>query len=635
MEIFLKDGSSLQVNEGANLFEVAGAISQRLKKEAIVGKINDVLVDMSTIVNERDQVELFTLDSKEGLDTYRHSSAHIMAEAVGELFPDAKFGIGPVIENGFYYDFDTTHSFTPEDLEKIEKKMSEIVKRNSPFVRKELTREEALEYFGSEGGIYKVELINDLTEGEIISAYEQGGFMDLCRGPQMPSTGYLKSFKLMSLAGAYWRGNEKNKMLQRLYGTSFANKKELSAYLTLLEEAKKRDHRKLGAELDLFTIEEEGLGFPIFLPKGMILRNELENYIKGLYGKWGYDEINTPIIVNRKLLEQSGHWDHYHDNMYFTEIDDVPFAIKPMNCPGCMLVYKHGQHSYRELPIRYAEMGLVHRHEKSGALHGLMRVRAFTQDDAHIFMLYSQIRDEIKKVIEMVDEVYRTFNFESKVELSTRPEKAMGSVELWNQSTDVLKDALDDLDMPYEINEGDGAFYGPKIDFHLKDSIGRTWQCGTIQLDFQMPEKFDIHYIGEDGNKHRPAMIHRAIFGSIERFIGILIEHYAGAFPTWLAPTQVKLVPIAEPHYDYAYSVAEKLKKAGIRCSVDDRNEKLGYKIREGQMKKIPYLFVIGDKEMAENKVAVRKYGEGDKGAFDVDVIATLIADEIRDKGNQ
>ena len=634
MEIFLKDGSSLQVEEGANLFEVAGAISPRFKKEAIVGKANDILVDMSTIVKNGDKVELFTLDSKEGLDTYRHSSAHIMAEAVGKLFPDAKFGIGPVIENGFYYDFDTTHIFTPEDLEKIEKKISEIVKRNSPFVRKELTREEALEYFASEGEIYKVELINDLPEGEVISAYEQGGFMDLCRGPQMPSTGYLKSFKLMSLAGAYWRGSEKNKMLQRIYGTSFPNKKELAAYLTLREEAKKRDHRKLGAELDLFTIEEEGPGFPIFLPKGMILRNELENYMKGLYGKWGYDEINTPIILNRKLWEQSGHWDHYHDNMYFTEIDDVPFAIKPMNCPGCMLVYKHGQHSYRELPIRYAEMGLVHRHEKSGALHGLMRVRAFTQDDAHIFMLYSQIKDEIKKVIEMVDEVYCTFNFEYNVELSTRPEKAMGSVELWDQATEALKDALEDLEMPYELN-GDGAFYGPKIDFHLKDSIGRTWQCGTIQLDFQMPEKFDIHYIGEDGNKHRPAMIHRAIFGSIERFIGILIEHYAGAFPTWLAPTQVKLVPIAEPHYDYAYTVAEKLKKAGIRCSVDDRNEKLGYKIREGQMKKIPYLFVIGDKEMSENKVAVRKYGEGDKGAFDVEVIQALIADEIRDKGNQ
>ena len=635
MKVFLKDGSSFQVEKGANLFEVAGAISPRLKKEAIVGKVNDVLVDMSTVVNEGDKVELFTLDSKEGLDTYRHSSAHIMAEAVGELFPDAKLGIGPVIENGFYYDFDTSHIFTPEDLGEIEKKISEIVKRNSPFVRKELSREEALEYFASEGEIYKVELINDLPEGEVISAYEQGVFMDLCRGPQMPSTGYLKSFKLMSLAGAYWRGNEKNKMLQRIYGTSFANKKELSAYLTLLEEAKKRDHRKLGAGLDLFTIEEEGPGFPIFLPKGMILRNELENYMKGLYGKWGYDEINTPIILNRKLWEQSGHWDHYHENMYFTEIDDVPFAIKPMNCPGCMLVYKHGQHSYRELPIRYAEMGLVHRHEKSGALHGLMRVRAFTQDDAHIFMLYSQIKEEIKKAIEMVDEVYRTFNFEYSVELSTRSEKAIGSVELWNQATDALKDALEDLEMPYELNEGDGAFYGPKIDFHLKDSIGRTWQCGTIQLDFQMPEKFDIHYIGEDGNKHRPAMIHRAIFGSIERFIGILIEHYAGAFPTWLAPIQVKLVPIAEPHYNFAYSVAEKLKRAGIRCSVDDCNEKLGYKIREGQMKKTPYLFVIGDKEMSENKVAVRKYGQGDQGPFDVDVIETLIADEIRDKGNQ
>lgn len=633
MKIFLKDGSSLQVKKGSSLFIVAGAISLHLKKEAIVGKINDVLVDMSTIVSEGDRVELFTLNSKEGLNTYRHSNAHVMAEAVGELFPDVKFGIGPVIENGFYYDFDTVHVFTPDDLEKIEKKMIEIIKRNNPFVRRELSKEEALEYFTSKGEIYKAELINDLAKEKVISVYKQGSFIDLCRGPQIPSTGYIKSFKLMSLAGAYWRGNEKNKMLQRIYGASFANKKELSVYITLLEEAKKRDHRKLGAKLDLFIIKEEGPGFPIFLPKGMVIRNELVRYMKNLYTKWKYDEINTPVILNRKLWEQSGHWDHYHENMYFTEIDDMQFAIKPMNCPGCMLIYKHNQHSYRELPIRYAEMGLVHRHEKSGTLHGLMRVRAFTQDDAHIFISYNQIKEEIKKVIKMIDEVYHAFNFKYEVELSTRPKKAMGSVKLWNQATDDLIDSLEDLEMPYKLNEGDGTFYGPKIDFHLKDSIGRTWQCGTIQLDFQMPEKFDIYYIGEDGSKHKPAIIHRTIFGSIERFIGILIEHYAGAFPTWLAPIQAKLIPIAEPHHNFAYSIADKLKKAGIRCFIDDRNEKLGYKIREGQIEKIPYLLIIGDKEISENKVAVRRYSQGDQGTFDVDVIIALIIDEIRDKG--
>lgn len=632
MEVKLKDGKILEVDENSNLFDVAGKISNRLKKEAVVAKVNDKMVDMSTIVKDGDVVEIFTLESEEGLETYRHSSAHIMAEAVGELFPDVKFGIGPVIKDGFYYDFDTEHVFTPEDLEKIESKIADIVKRNTPFVRKVLIREEALEYFGNLGEKYKVELIQDLPAGEEISIYEQGGFLDLCRGPHVPSTGYLKAYKLMTLAGAYWRGSEKNKMLQRIYATSFPNKKELEAYLHRLEEAKKRDHRKLGAELELFTIEEEGPGFPIFLPKGMVLRNQLEDFMRGLYNKWEYEEIKTPIILNRKLWEQSGHWDHYKENMYFTKIDELDYAIKPMNCPGCMLVYRHNQHSYRELPIRYAEMGLVHRHEKSGVLHGLMRVRAFTQDDAHIFMLYDQIRDEIKKVIEMVDEVYNTFDFKYNVELSTRPEKAMGSVEMWDQATQALKDALDDLKIDYELNEGDGAFYGPKIDFHLEDSIGRTWQCGTIQLDFQMPEKFDLSYIGEDGAKHRPAMIHRAIFGSVERFIGILIEHYAGAFPLWLAPMQVNIIPVAEVHNDYAYEVAGELKRAGIRVNVDSRNEKLGYRIRESQVQKIPYTFVVGDNETANSHVAVRKRSVGDLGSKPLFEVIEMLVTENNEK---
>ena len=632
MEIRLKDGNTLEVAAGATLAEVAGAISNRLRKEAVVGRINGQLSDLSSVVADGDQVELFTLDSEEGLETYRHSSAHIMAEAVGELFPDAKFGIGPVIKDGFYYDFDTEHVFTPEDLEKIEGKIADIVKRNTPFQRRVLTREEALKFFGDKGEKYKVELIQDLPDGVEISVYEQGGFLDLCRGPHVPSTGFLKAYKLMNLAGAYWRGNEKNKMLQRIYATSFPSSKELEAHLHRLEEAKKRDHRKLGAELDLFAIEEEGPGFPMFLPKGMALRNQLEDYMRSLYAKWEYEEIKTPIILNRKLWEQSGHWDHYKENMYFTQIDGLDYAIKPMNCPGCMLVYKHSQHSYRELPIRYAEMGLVHRHEKSGVLHGLMRVRAFTQDDAHIFMLYSQIRSEIKKVIEMVDEVYSTFGFTYKVELSTRPEKAMGSVEMWDEATQALKDALEDLEMDYELNEGDGAFYGPKIDFHLEDSIGRTWQCGTIQLDFQMPEKFDLTYIGEDGGKHRPAMIHRAIFGSVERFIGILIEHYGGAFPLWLSPVQVNLIPIADAHVDYAYQVASELKKAGIRANVDERNEKLGYKIRESQVKKIPYTFVLGDKEVSEGAVSVRKRSEGDLGSRSVTEAIDMLTTEVAEK---
>ncbi|QRN86637.1 threonine--tRNA ligase [Clostridia bacterium] len=632
LNITLKDGKVLEIEKGTTAYQVAENISKKLAKFALVAKFNGELIDLGRPLTEDGELEILDFASEEGLDAYRHSSAHIMAQAVQNLFPDVKFGIGPAIKDGFYYDFDTEHKFTPEDLEKIEKEVERIIKEDYQFERKEVSREEALSFFKEKNEQYKVELIEALPEDSVITMYTQGSFTDLCRGPHLPSTGKLKAIKLMNLAGAYWRGDEKNKMLQRIYGTSFPKKSQLDDYLKRLDEAKKRDHRRLGKELDLFTIEEEGPGFPIFLPKGMILRNELEDFMRDEYRKWEYEEIKTPIILNRSLWEQSGHWDHYKENMYFTQIDDVDYSIKPMNCPGCMLAYKYAQHSYRELPIRYAEMGLVHRHEKSGVLHGLMRVRAFTQDDAHIFMLYSQITDEIKKVIEMIDEIYKVFGFSYNIELSTRPEKAMGDIALWDKATDDLRQALEDLKLPYVINEGDGAFYGPKIDFHLEDSIGRTWQCGTIQLDFQMPEKFDINYIGEDGNKHRPAMIHRAIFGSVERFIGILIEHYAGAFPTWLAPVQARVLSISENNLEYCQNVVAELKKNGIRAELDVRNEKIGYKIREAQVQKIPYMLVVGDQEMENNTVAVRPRAGGKQEVLSVEQFATNILDEIANK---
>ena len=562
-------------------------------------------------------------------ETFWHSSSHIMAQAVQHLFPGTRFGIGPAIKEGFYYDFDSGHIFTPEDLLAIEKEMKRIVKRNEKYLREELSREQALELFAGLGEIYKVELINDLPEDAVISVYRQGDFLDLCAGPHLPSTGAVKAVKLLSLAGAYWRGSEKNKMLQRIYAISFPEQQQLDEYLARLEEAKKRDHRKLGAELELFMMVEEGPGFPFFLPKGMIVRNELEEYWRWQHRRHGYQEIKTPIILSRGLWEQSGHWDHYQNNMYFTEIDEAPYAVKPMNCPGGLLVYRSKPHSYRELPIRAGELGLVHRHELSGALHGLMRVRCFTQDDAHIFMTEEQIKDEIKGVARLTDDFYKQFGFPYHVELSTRPEKAMGSAEAWERATTALAEAMTEMGVEYIIKEGDGAFYGPKLDFHLQDSLGRTWQCATIQLDFQMPERFDLTYIGADNQPHRPVMIHRVIFGSIERFIGILIEHYAGAFPLWLAPVQAKILTITDRQNDYALQVLAQLEQAGLRAEADLRNEKIGYKIRAAQAEKAPYMLVLGDKEQEQQTAALRKRGEGDLGAIPIgEIIARLVEEK-------
>jgi threonyl-tRNA synthetase len=630
--ISLKDGSQREYPEGITLLQVAEDISPRLAKNAVIGAFNGKLTDLNTMIYEDGELDLLGFDDQEGADVYRHSSAHVMAQAVKRLWPDTKLAIGPAIDKGFYYDFDSSHTFTPEDFALIEKEMDAIIKADYPFIRKELSREEALDYFGESDEGYKVELIQDLPEDVTISLYQQGEFTDLCAGPHVPSTGKLKALKLMSLAGAYWRGREDNPMLQRIYATSFPKKSMLDDYLHKLEEAKKRDHRRLGRELGLFTIVDEGPGFPFFMPKGMILRNELENFWREEHHKAGYQEVRTPIILSRELWERSGHWDHYQENMYFTTIDEGDYAIKPMNCPGGMLIYKQNLHSYRELPIRMGELGLVHRHEMSGVLHGLMRVRAFTQDDAHIFMLPEQIIDEIKGVINLVDRFYSLFGFPYHVELSTRPENSMGSEEDWEIATNALIQALDEKGIKYVVNEGDGAFYGPKIDFHLQDSLDRTWQCGTIQLDFQMPEKFDLTYIGEDGEKHRPVMIHRVIYGSIERFIGILTEHFAGAFPTWLAPLQVRVLPITERQHDYARQVVAELEKQNIRVDSDFRSEKIGYKIREGQLQKIPYLIILGDKEVEAATVAVRHRKQGDLGAMPLDEFSSKIKKEIDDK---
>ena len=630
--ISLKDGSQREYPEGITLLQVAEDISPRLAKNAVIGVFNGKLTDLNTMIYEDGELDLLGFDDQEGADVYRHSSAHVMAQAVKRMWPDTKLAIGPAIDKGFYYDFDSSHTFTPEDFALIEKEMDAIIKADYPFIRKELSREEALEYFGDCDEGYKVELIQDLPEDATISLYQQGEFTDLCAGPHVPSTGKLKALKLMSLAGAYWRGREDNPMLQRIYATSFPKKSMLDDYLHKLEEAKKRDHRRLGRELGLFTIADEGPGFPFFMPKGMILRNELENFWREEHRKAGYQEVRTPIILSRELWERSGHWDHYQENMYFTTIDEGDYAIKPMNCPGGMIIYKQNLHSYRELPIRMGELGLVHRHEMSGVLHGLMRVRAFTQDDAHIFMLPEQIIDEIKGVINLVDRFYNLFGFPYHVELSTRPENSMGSEEDWEIATNALIQALDEKGIEYVVNEGDGAFYGPKIDFHLQDSLDRTWQCGTIQLDFQMPEKFDLTYIGEDGEKHRPVMIHRVIYGSIERFIGILTEHFAGAFPTWLAPLQVRVLPITERQHDYARQVVAELEKQNIRVDSDFRSEKIGYKIREGQLQKIPYLIILGDKEVEAATVAVRHRKQGDLGAMPLDEFSSKIRKEIDDK---
>ena len=563
--------------------------------------------------------------------TFWHTSSHILAQAVKRLYPDIKLTIGPAIENGFYYDFDTEEPFTPEMLENLENEMKKIVKEDYKIERFTLPRKEAIAFMEEKNEPYKVELIEELPEGEEISFYRQGEFTDLCAGPHIPSTGAVKAFKLLSSSGAYWRGNEKNKMLQRIYGISFPKANELEEYLNMLEEAKKRDHKKLGKELELFMIAPEGPGFPFFLPKGMALRNVLEDFWRKIHVKNGYQEIKTPMMLNEELWHRSGHWEHYKENMYTTQIDEVDFALKPMNCPGGMLVYKNKMHSYKELPIRMGELGLVHRHEKSGELNGLFRVRCFTQDDAHIFCLPEQIESEIINLMHLINKVYSMFGFTYTVELSTRPEDSMGSDEDWNLAEGALKKALEKENMPYKINEGDGAFYGPKIDFHIKDCLGREWQCGTIQLDFQMPERFDLHYIGEDGEKHRPVMLHRVIFGSIERFIGILIEHFAGAFPTWLSPVQVKILPIADSHLEYANRVKEQLLEEGIRVEIDERNEKIGYKIREAQLQKIPYMLVIGDKEVEANKVGVRSRKDGDQGAVSITDFIGKIKKEIED----
>ena len=614
MKITLKDGSVREYDKSMSVYEIASDISEGLARVAMAGEVNGEVVDLRTVVSEDCELNILTFQDEGGKDTFRHTSSHILAQAVKRLYPETKLAIGPAIADGFYYDVDRDIPFTTEDLEKIEKEMKKIVKEALPVESFTLPREEAIALMKEKEEPYKVELIEDLPEDAIISFYKQGEFTDLCAGPHLMNTKTVKAFKLTSLAGAYWRGNEKNKMLTRIYGTSFTKKADLDEYLERLEEAKKRDHRKLGKELGLFMLREEGPGFPFFLPKGMALKNALLEYWREIHTKNGYVEISTPIMLSRHLWETSGHWDHYKENMYTTVIDEQDFAVKPMNCPGGILVYESEPRSYRDLPIRMGELGIVHRHEKSGQMHGLMRGRCFTQDDAHIFMTPEQVKDEIKGVATLIDEVYKMFGFKYHVELSTRPEDSMGSDEDWELATDALRDALDSLGMDYVVNEGDGAFYGPKIDFHLEDSIGRTWQCGTIQLDFQLPLRFNLEYTGADGEKHRPIMIHRVAFGSIERFIGILIEHFAGAFPTWLAPVQVKVLPISDKHLEYGEKVYAALKDAGIRVEIDTRAEKIGYKIREAQMQKIPYMLVVGAKEEEEGKVSVRSRFAGDEG---------------------
>ena len=632
MKITLKDGSSKEYAQSMSVIDIAKDISEGLARVATAGEVDGEVVDLRTVIDKDCEMNILTFNDEKGKGAFRHTTSHIMAQAIKRLYPDTKLAIGPSIEDGFYYDIDRETPLVTEDLEKIEAEMKKIVKEDLPIKQYTMPRAEAIAYFKEKDEPYKVELIEDLPEDSVISFYSQGEFTDLCAGPHLMSTKPVKAFKLTSLAGAYWRGSEKNKMLQRVYGTSYPKKAELEEYLHMMEEAKKRDHRKLGKELGLFMMREEGPGFPFFLPKGMELKNQLLDYWREIHKKAGYVEISTPIMLSRHLWETSGHWDHYKDNMYTTVIDDEDFAIKPMNCPGGILVYESEPRSYRDLPLRMGELGLVHRHEKSGQLHGLMRVRCFTQDDAHIFMTPEQVRDEIKGVVKLINEVYSLFGFKYHVELSTRPEDSMGSDEDWDMATEALRGALDDLGLPYVVNEGDGAFYGPKIDFHLEDSIGRTWQCGTIQLDFQLPLRFNLEYTGADGEKHRPIMIHRVIFGSIERFIGILIEHFAGAFPTWLAPVQVKVLPISDKYMDYAQKVLDELNNSGVRAEIDTRAEKIGYKIREAQMKKIPYMLVVGAKEEEDGLVSVRSRFEGDEGQKSLTDFLAAIKMEIQAK---
>ena len=632
IKVKLMDGSMKEIEDGSNGYSLATSISRKLAKEAVAAKVNGKLVDLSHELKESDQVEIITVDSEEGIEIIRHSTAHVMAQAVKRIYGNVKLAIGPTVKNGFYYDFDLDTPLTHGDIEKIEEEMNKIINEDLKFKRKDVSREEALKLMSEKGEDYKVQLINDLDESENISLYEQGDFTDLCRGPHIPSTKFIKAFKLTSVAGAYWRGSEKNKMLQRIYGVAFATKKELDKYLNMIEEAKKRDHRKLGRELRLFEIMDEGPGFPFFLPKGVVLKNILIDYWRKLHNKAGYVEIETPIMLNKELWIRSGHWDHYKENMYTSMIDDKEFALKPMNCPGGMLVYKSEGHSYRDLPLRVGELGRVHRHELSGALHGLMRVRAFTQDDAHIFMLPEQIKSEILGVIKLIDEVYGTLGFKYNIELSTRPEDSMGSDEEWTMAESSLKEALDEGGLDYKINEGDGAFYGPKIDFHIEDILGRSWQCGTIQLDFQLPQRFELEYIGSDGEKHRPIVIHRVIFGSIERFIGILIEHFAGKFPVWLAPVQVKVLPISDNFVEYGSEVIGKLREAGIRCEIDNRSEKIGYKIREARNERVPYMIIVGEQEKTHGNISLRSREGGDEGSTSLEEFIARVQKEEKEK---
>lgn len=633
IQIAFPDGAQRQYQAGTTMGQIAESISPGLKKNAVAGKINGKMVDLNMPIQEHASIEILTPDSEGGIEVLRHSTAHLIAQALRRLYGEnVKLGVGPVIEDGFYYDVDLDVPISIEDLTKIEKEMEKIIQEDLPIVRREVPRQEAARIFAELGDPYKLELISELPEDSVISIYSQGEFMDLCRGPHVPSTGRIKAFKLMNVSGAYWRGDAKNKVLQRIYGTAFPKQAQLEEHLRLLEEAKKRDHRKLGKELELFMFSDEAPGMPFYLPKGMTIRTQLENFSRELQERHDYDEVRTPLMMNQRMWEQSGHWDHYHENMYFTNVDDVKFALKPMNCPGHMLIYKNSLHSYRELPIRLAEFGQVHRHEFSGALNGMMRVRTFCQDDAHIFIRPDQIEDEISRVIALIDEMYQVFGFEYRIELSTKPEDSMGSAELWQQAEEALQGVLDHRGVRYRINEGDGAFYGPKIDFHILDALKRSWQCGTIQLDFQMPQKFDLSYIGEDGQKHHPVVIHRAMYGSIDRFIGILTEHYSGSFPLWLAPVQVKILPVSQAFMDYSLQVKSELEQAGIRVEADLRNEKLGYKIREAQTERVPYMLILGENERTSGNVSVRSRGEGDLGVMEIAVMKERLAKEISEK---
>lgn len=634
IKIILPDNSIKEYYKGVTVYQVAKDISEGLARVALGAVVNDEIKGMQETIDEDANLRIVKFEDKEGKKIFWHTSAHIMAHAVLKLFPDVKFAIGPAIEDGFYYDFDTEHRFTPEDLERIEKEMAKIAKEGHEMERFVMPRDEAIEYFKEHNEPYKVNLIENLPEDEIISFYTQGDFTDLCAGPHLLDTKKVKAIKLLSIAGAYWRGDEKNKMLQRIYGTSYEKKKDLEAYLHRLEEAKKRDHRKLGRELDLFSMHEEGPGFPFFHPNGMVVRNTLEDFWKEEHVKRGYGEIKTPLILNEALWHRSGHWDHYKENMYLTQIDENDYAIKPMNCPGSILVYKSKMYSYRDFPLRWGELGLVHRHELSGTLHGLMRVRSFTQDDAHLYMIPSQVKDELIKVIELADYIYNVFGFKYHVELSTKPENSMGTEEQWELATNSLRGALEEKEIDYIINEGDGAFYGPKIDYHLEDAIGRTWQCGTIQLDFQMPERFDLTYVDKNNEKKRPVMIHRTILGSIERFMGILIEHYAGKFPVWIAPIQATVLPISDKFNDYAYEIKKEMEDRGIRVSIDDRAEKIGFKIREARLQRIPYMLIVGEKEVEDRLVSVNKRDEGDIGKLKIDEFVNRVIEEVESKNN-